>query len=399
MPVNEYSCELKLKSSAFALQVKYPFHARILDQWILVRAPEIGTMGVGASRGMLRLYWAPDFVRGLTEPSLVEVLHHEINHVIFRHLSLDEALFPDPTALLVAEEVTVNEFVDTRYLPAGAILLEDFPFLTPLQSTLERYALLEFRAEVEPFRGRSSLHGIWQKELGPGEVEDILDELVDHALIMLPEHLLSSVPKGIIDAIRKRRESLWRSAGSVSGSMEARLVWEPGAMDWKRILRGLRGDALDSDFRLSRPSRRIPDEKFILPVRSRCAVKPRVMAVVDTSGSIADEELAEITGELEKLALDFEVTIVECDYAIKRVYPLSQNGLGSFIGRGGTSFLPPFEKTFLRRQDPAVVLYFTDGEGEAPSTPPPLPVFWVLTKYGSRPASWGSEIRMGREGK
>ena len=118
------------------------------------------------------------------------------------------------------------------------------------------------------------------------------------------------------------------------------------------------------------------------------------MAVIDTSISMTSEMLDEISAELALLTQTHEVTVVECDTEIHRVYPFEP--IKNVHGRGNTSFLPPFEAEFLQEHRPDVILYFTDGEGEAPEQKPPVPVFWCLMEGGQKPAPWGKEIWMGK---
>ena len=115
--------------------------------------------------------------------------------------------------------------------------------------------------------------------------------------------------------------------------------------------------------------------------------------MIDTSGSMSDELLADISAELGVMAKHFKVTVVECDAAIRAVYPYRP--IKTVCGRGGTSFRPPLKAKFLRAQKPDLIVCFTDGSGPAPKKTPALPVLWCLTQDGEKPASWGEEIRMG----
>ena len=62
--------------------------------------------------------------------------------MVFGHVYANPADYPDRWARIVAEEVTANEFIKEP-LPDGAILLKDFPCPGPMQSTKQRYELLQ----------------------------------------------------------------------------------------------------------------------------------------------------------------------------------------------------------------------------------------------------------------
>jgi len=133
----------------------------------------------------------------------------------------------------------------------------------------------------------------------------------------------------------------------------------------------------------------------IVPGVVRRGGKPRIMAVIDTSGSLTDDLLSEISNELRHMARDRDVVVVECDARIQNVYPY-RKPLTEVGGRGGTDFRPPLKHEFVRAQRADLVVYFTDGYGPAPANPPQVPVIWALTPGGERPATWGMAVWMGR---
>lgn len=129
----------------------------------------------------------------------------------------------------------------------------------------------------------------------------------------------------------------------------------------------------------------------ILYGRQARGAKPKIMAVIDTSGSMSDELLAKLSTELLRLSKTHEVTVVECDTEIHRHYRL-KGPIHSVLGRGGTSFRPPFEKKFLKTIKPDLIVYLTDGCGDAPEKGPPVPVLWLITEGGVPPAPWGKVV-------
>ena len=137
----------------------------------------------------------------------------------------------------------------------------------------------------------------------------------------------------------------------------------------------------------------MPELIGIFPGQCRLAIRPVVMAIIDTSDSMIPALLESITAELKRLARDFQVMVVECDAVIQASYPY-RGSLKMVHGRGGTDLRPPFEAKFLAKIRPDVVIYFTDGDGPAPDCPPSMPVIWCLTPLGSRPVAWGREIQM-----
>ena len=140
-------------------------------------------------------------------------------------------------------------------------------------------------------------------------------------------------------------------------------------MDWARTLRRYVRQAVTPQPAFHRPPRRFPELAGVVPGRRSGRGKARVMAVVDTSGSIDAAALGVSAPSWADLGRTHEVTVVECDTAVRRIYPL-RGPLTAAHGRGGTDLRPPLERRVLDKARPDVVVYFTDGHGPAPAAPP-----------------------------
>ena len=115
-----------------------------------------------------------------------------------------------------------------------------------------------------------------------------------------------------------------------------------------------------------------------------------VDVVVDTSGSITRGELSRFLAEMRAIHTCHPDIKLQFYYADDQLYgpyeiPNNINNLPVPIGTGGTSFIPYFNqldknKSLLER--PQAIIYFTDGYGYFPTSPPPTPVLWLLTEDG-----------------
>ena len=191
----------------------------------------------------------------------------------------------------------------------------------------------------------------------------------------VPENLRSAIPSIL--------------PGDSPGSEEYELQHDGrGQLDWRQLLRRYVGQVVEVRPTYSRPSRRFPDWVGVIPGRRRQSDRPKIMAVIDTSGSITPKLLELIDGELARLGRDYVVTVVECDTQIHTVYEYKP--LTSVTGRGGTDLRPPFAKDFLRKHHPDIVVYFTDGYGPAPERSPAVPVVWCLVPDGDAPSYVGA---------
>jgi len=393
LKVTRQRSEGRIEIAIQRLLRKYPFHARILEQFILLSRDDVGTMGVSANNDSILLLHNPDFVGSLPLDQLTGVLLHEVHHVLFRHLLMKREDYPDQWALTIAQEVTVNEFVKEP-LPDGVITLKLYPNLPPMESTEKRYGRLRKvtnRIPIGkpnlPFQDQTSKtvddHDVWAtRPQNVDEVENVIEEMIDAAASEVSADQIDQIPR-----------ALRRMAGVTSGDDQTLIMGGlTGQLDWRAVLRRYVGQLLQVRPTFTRPPRRFPHLVGIFPGRRRQADHKRIMAVLDTSASMTQDLLERVNAELEGLARSYTVTVVECDTSIKSVY--KYRPVKKVTGRGGTDFRPPLKREFLSKHRPDVVVYFTDGFGPAPAKSPRMPVIWCLTPYGERPASWGRAIKM-----
>jgi len=399
------------------LASKYLFHAKVLERFVVRYRPSIKTMAVTISGDDVLLLHNPAFVLAITLDELVAVLLHETHHVVLGHVLADLADFPDEWAGTVAQEVTANEFI-VEPLPATPILLSQFPKLPPMESTLQRYNRLRRQTQRFPLGGSSGAviidpatgagsagtaaawtgkdrkgsgavlddHEVWQEARADlGRSETAIRAAVHDAAI---EVGADGVPDSLRSALAAMHIGRFSGDGryQIDGSGRA-------SLPWISLLRRYIGRHLRLRPDYSRPPRRCPELVGIVPGKRRLADRPRVMAVIDTSGSITDRLLEQISAELGRMAATFFVDVVECDAKVHSVY--RYRPLKSVAGRGGTDLRPPFERDFLRKHRPDLLVFFTDGCGPAPTHGPKrLPVVWCLTAGGRAPAVWGRVIQM-----
>ena len=363
------------------LAAEKPLHAGILAQWRLAEDTSIDTMGVGFQRGRLTLYFNPAFVDAISLDELQAVLEHEVLHVLYGHCEHESEEGENQRAMTVAQEITVNEWVSGP-LPGSPYLLEQYPSLPSNESTDDRYQrLLSILPKEE--KGLDD-HSRWEQlkgQLGSAVIASAVAKVWEK---MSPEQ---RAKVKLPDDVRKAVESAVKSAGS-STAIGGGLAVIP----WQQVLRKYVGRSLCRRPVFTRPPRRFPDLVGILPGRGRQGSKPRIMAAIDTSGSMSQSVLSDISAELSVMSRTHDVIVVLCDTEIRAVYPY--HPITEVQGRGGTDFRPVFDSVFLQEHHPDLVVYFTDGRGKAPVEAPRLPVIWALTANGRMPCLWGRMLRI-----
>jgi len=400
----------------------YPFHARFIATWHTQASTLVHTMGVTVSGGKIVLYFNPTFVVACSFPHLIGVLHHEVNHLLFGHLFMDPADFPDGPAFTVAQEVTANEWIPEP-LPGTPVLLARFPQLPANEDTCTRYHRLarasggqstyqtghpmdHKRPQPVPNSVSSGHkqppsaplseavatlddHHVWAEARASGP----LAQMAVRVLIRQAVEALSPAQwQHLPPALRAHLRAMG-SGATAGASLEALTPGGIGDLDWRQLLRRYVRTATARRPVFTRPSRRFPTLVGIVPGHLQHSTRATIVVVIDTSASMSTALLERIAGELDRLAVGHEVVVVECDAVVQAVYPY-RGRLSSVRGRGGTDLRPPFDPALLGRLHPDLLLYFTDGDGPAPALPPTVPVLWCLTPGGQRPAPWGRALRL-----
>ena len=171
-------------------------------------------------------------------------------------------------------------------------------------------------------------------------------------------------------------------------------------LNWKELLKQFVTSCYGGCRRWLPPARRYVGMGLYL--QSRRNERLDAVLAIDTSGSTAGDQpqfFAELAGLLGSFG-NYELTVIQCDCEVRHVEkfsddrPLPRDYQWESFGHGGTSFVPPFDYVKEHGIRPQVFIYLTDGCGDAPETPPPFPVIWVLTSDGRSPAEWGRCIRL-----
>ena len=170
-------------------------------------------------------------------------------------------------------------------------------------------------------------------------------------------------------------------------------IYKP-SLDWKQILQQFVTLQFGGERQWLPPNRRYVSRGLYLPSGKSSYLS--VAVAVDTSSSTMYDLpffLSELKGIIDTFG-KYDVTLIECDSEIKRVRkfnewePFDYEDF-EFEGMGGTDFRPVFSYINEEIESPKLLIYLTDGYGEAPNNPPSYPVLWVLTHDGEPPANWG----------
>ena len=187
-------------------------------------------------------------------------------------------------------------------------------------------------------------------------------------------------------------------AGKLGGELK-RLVdhlLQP-RLSWRALLAQHMNQMARDDYNYQRPSSRREGSAIFPSLRSSQA---NVFAIVDTSGSINQQQLNEFISEIDyiKAQIRAKITLHACDSKLAESGPWvfeaweQCNLPESISGGGGTDFRPAFE--WIDQQDisPEAVVFFTDADGIFPEINPSYPVIWLVK--GRLPVPFGDRIQL-----
>ena len=191
-------------------------------------------------------------------------------------------------------------------------------------------------------------------------------------------------------------QQLERTQGHLPASIKSILkTLEKPSLPWQEMLKQFVTSCYGGKRRWLPPARRHVWQNLYLP--SMRDEQLKAIIALDTSGS-TQGDLQLFFGELVALMQSFgrfELTVIQCDTDIQHVeiftdarLPAS-NHSWEIKGGGGTDFRPVFDHIHKKSLKPDLLLFFTDGHGDAPQNKPSYPVMWILTDDGHNPVNWG----------
>lgn len=170
-------------------------------------------------------------------------------------------------------------------------------------------------------------------------------------------------------------------------------------LNWQELLARFIERSARSDYSWLTPNRRYIHQGLYFPSLSNSELN-EVAIAIDTSGSIAPEELsifaAEISGIMEQYPA--RLHLLYCDTEVHSYKVLERSDLPVTInpkGGGGTDFRPVFQLINREGLTPACLIYLTDMECIAfPESEPDYPVLWAKIGTSPRTPPFGEVLKL-----
>jgi predicted metal-dependent peptidase len=311
-------------------------------------------------------------------------IKHEILHIVSMHLIRAKEFQGtySTLAINIAMDIVVNTYLD--HLPPYATTLE----WVNLNYSLKLLPFESFEYYVEKIQSALDLLEVAEDGTENDSNEDerltaVYNPEKTHDLwedsSEIDKQTLKEFTEKFIDASQK---------GTIPNyleSMVSSLKNSKGELPWNVYLTRLMGTIESNQKKtITRRNRRQPDR---LDLRGQLrSHKAKIAVALDISGSISDEEFNQAMKEVLSIVKNYnhEITIIECDSEIRRVYNVksAKDIKARSNMRGGTRFTPVFE--YINTQKINLLVYFTDGKGENKlrSAPRGYKILWVISGKG-----------------
>jgi predicted metal-dependent peptidase len=378
------------------LMLGQPYLAGAIARLPLVDASDSPWCATAATDGYC-IFINPAWLEQLAEDEIATVLAHETLHCLLGHL--DRRGNREPRLWNIAIDYATNGLLVASGMTLPTTGLHDRSLDGMTAEDIYDTLLQTGGADGLPTLagpGGQNQGGGWDLHVDPSDVCGALHRPKDFPTALERARLraeLSAELKG-------------RIAGKQAGYFSAELqAMQSRQVAWEAILARFISGLRRSDYRLFPPNRKHLWRGLYLPGVGVPGPQHLVLAI-DTSGSMSDELLRSIIGEIDQLrsVSECRLTVLQCDTRICHEVSFESfepadgiEGKVRLLGRGGTDLRPPFQWVESRIADGEPVdalIYFTDGYGSAPAQEPGFDILWVIPSTGRVPAEWGAVLEI-----
>lgn len=438
----------KIISSRALLMRNNPFFALLLMHMRYVAVPGMEQISTNGQT----IFFSPELMRKYSQSELCSLLCHQVMHIlvgdIWRPLSAKGDEFH------YERDLVVNEKLKTCGVSANYVYVRSIP-------DKEIYDEWGFVIDKQTHRRMVDTDEFWSYELYDVEngvvileaAEDIWAQYSEHTPTSSSSSESMSAPEksggkgggvsggnqseqngkgGDTSGNSQREQSGQKEFGKSKGEpLDLRRWWEklaqqygkvgnvpmcikrscmgngPGRLDWRKLLADfIQEETFDYSF--CPPDKRSDEIGFFLPdYNEKEFIVQDVLFMVDTSGSISEEDLNEAYTEIQHAIDLFNGKLTGWlgffDADITEPLPFSSSNDVRKIspyGGGGTDFCPIFDYMARHRSGhlPACLIIYTDGFGTFPSRTATLgvPVLWLINNHEVTPP-FGKVARVGTD--
>lgn len=376
------------------LVLKEPFYSKIIRILDKTRTDQIATAGVAVREDSFNLYYSPKFCAAIAKEksaSVLGLLKHEALHLAFEHCTSRKK---EPFIIWnIATDCAINSIIPENELPSVGI----WPGKAKLQHSESPTMQLIFT-----FPKGESADWYFSKLMESEEVQEELKNAQEGSPIFVdqdgnpvgmddheewgnvPEEQKELIKGKIKQAVEKAIRECDSSGrwGSVPSEMQGQLrALHSHKVDWKKLLRNWIGSTRHAERRTTwkRINKRVPG----LVSGAKRKFTASIACYVDQSGSVSDDDISLIYGELANLAGTRSIDIYPFDSSVDEDNMLTvKRGKQIEVNRtrtGGTSFTAVMNHAKKNKSKYDGIIILSDGECSDPGpSPRGLKRCWII---------------------
>jgi predicted metal-dependent peptidase len=365
------------------------FYAYFAMKMNVMYSDRVPSAGVSIT-DKINFYINPTFFNGLEHTQRIELIAHEIEHIVKLHP-------------IRAKELGENYNHETHHVYN---LATDAEINEPLKALTKDFGITIQRLNELAEKEKSSVRfdkndasdvNYWKLKELKQDLKDsgALDKYTtdDHST-WEESNANAELAKEIIKETTKKAVDNAGGIGKVPGHLTTALnELFTSEVNWKQQLRQFIGNAQYFNYTFSRKRR---NRRYGLLVSGRKKnPKLKIAVCVDTSGSMSGEPLEQAWAELSAIyssSSDLQMMVIEADCEIQNVYEFDKKSKPEFKGAGGTAYSPALKKAVELECD--IIVYIGDMDSADTPEDPHVPVIWCITSNSNPPGKFGRTIHV-----
>ena len=376
--------EQSVLKARIALSLRQPFLASAIMRLPIKDATVYGWCKTMATDGY-HIFFNANWVANLSQSEIRGVLAHEVLHVIFQHSSRRSNR--DPELWNIAADHAINLLLIEQgfSLPKGGLANYAYRGM----SAEKIYSLLPQKTSYA-LESKKHKGGITNNAENSGEIPGIGTDVLDPDSPEVVGARGSDMPdtaqlNEICATLRDDAAS--KLQGNAAGFFKSECTAiEESRIDWRDLLRGWLVDRIKNDWSMWPCSKKHLHRGLYMPSLG-IEAPGHIIFAIDTSGSMSNEDLAEIFAEVRVYRETYpcRLTVLQCDAKIQSITTYEEMDgeeippKVQLFGRGGTDFRPVFD-WIDENAVGGYLIYATDGYGSFPEAEQTGGVIWLLSK-------------------
>jgi len=371
------------------------YYANFLMRMNVIWGDKIPTAGVSVT-DRINFYVNPHFILGLNIAEQMELIIHEVEHIVYLHPLRSKKLGlnnKDHKLFNIAADANINVPLTMLTQNLGVTIER---LNSQLQEMGSKYRIDE-KDHAEVHYEKMKLIQQEMKDKGmtspDGMGED--GECDDHSTweeSIENEELAKAVIK---EASNKAAEAT--GAGNIPNHIARELAdMNKASVNWKKQMSQFAVQTLKYEQERTRNKR---NRRFGITQQGK-RKKPKVKLVVccDSSGSVSNAAFTQFFAEIDAIAsLGIEVIVIDADCGVAAVYEYDKKKPVQRFGNGGTAYTAAILKAKELKADG--IIYFGDMDASDIPPNPKVPFLWAIVGNQNPPADFGKIIRVIEQGK